>query len=106
MSFKRTGNDLCADKVVLDYQALLRTTRIAYALELRAIGKCLQELSQYTRFEDIQGTWACIQAHNLEDEAMQFSIVAETLHALQEGLTRHEVKIANKPEIEEDREGS
>ena len=103
MSFERTRSDLCADEVSLDYQALLQTTQTAYSLGLKSIYKCYQELASPVRFEDIRGTWSCIQAHALEAECKRFSVVAETLYALTEGLTRHELKIVNKPEVKEER---
>lgn len=99
MSFERTKSDLCANEVKLDYQALLETAQTAYRLGLDAIYRCYTELRQPIRFEDIRGTWSCIQAHELETLSKRFSVVAETLFALTDGLGRSELKVVNKPEV-------
>ena len=93
----RTENDLSFNKAELDYQAMLTTATVAYRGCLREIERHLQvmrSLHKKVYLPYLSAQW-------LESEAKYLTIVAETMHTLQEGLSREELVIVNKPEVKE-----
>ncbi len=88
-----TKNDLSFNHTTLDYQALHRTAVIAFAHTRNEIERYLHETHEIgrTNFSSTAGY--------ILKEAEQLAVVAETLHTLEEGLTREELEIVNKPEV-------
>ena len=91
-----TKNCLSYDQTELDYQAMLTTAEVAFTLLRESINRYLQKLNEYPLSECFYLTTA-----HLAGDAKCLNIVAETLHTLREGLDRYELRVVNKPEIEE-----
>lgn len=95
---EKTQNDLSYNKTKLDYQAMLKTAYVAYGRCLQQIERHLSELRDWptrpTLLPHLSAKW-------LEDEAKTLTIVAETMYTLQEGLSREEPVVVNKPEVED-----
>ena len=90
-----TKNDLSFDKAELDYEALIRTARIAQ-------GHCIERISQHIgklRSLDTSVNSA-LEAEWLKLEAEKLLIASETWYTLQEGRSRSEITIVNKPAVE------
>ena len=89
-----TKHDLSYDEVKLDYQALLRTSVIAFARTRNEIERLVNHTHSLTE-KNFSSTARCIY-----DEAEKLVVAAETWHALEEGLTRRHLEVINKPDIE------
>lgn len=89
-----TKNDLSYNSTKLDYMALIQTAESAYASLLTSINKHSGIL-----WETSDNVKRYLEAGYLERDANQLVIIAETLSTLKEGLTREELIIVNKPEI-------
>lgn len=86
----KTQNDLCANEAKLDYQAMLTTSKIAYAHCIEEIGRHLSDMRQLK-----PAFLPYLSAQWLAREAEQLVIAAETMHTLEEGLTRETITIVN-----------
>lgn len=93
----KTKNDLSFDLTKLDYQALLQTAEVAFAELRHEIFQQLEQLQHYPL-----PSCFYLNAHYIEGYSNQLVVVAETLHTLREGLTRHNLEVVNKPEIKEE----
>jgi len=92
-----TKNDLSFNSTKLDYLALLKTARIAFA-------HTRNDLDRYLgRTHDFNPTpnYASL-AGRIKEEADQLVVAAETMHTLEEGLTREELEVVNKPEVKKE----
>lgn len=92
---KVTKNDLSFNKTELDYQAMLTTSKIAFA----HVRNKLEDYLHQTHDIKPRFSYASL-ASRIEEEAEQLLVVAETMYTLEEGLTREELMVVNKPEIE------
>ena len=86
-----TKNDLSYNEAKLDYQAMLLTSRIAYA-------KCLDGI--YKHYRDMRSLEPVflpqLSAGWLLEEARRLAIVAETMETLEGGLIRENIIVVNK----------
>ena len=92
-----TKNDLSYDQTKLDYQAMLTTAEVAFAGLRENIRHHLDKLSEYP----LTGCFYLTTGY-IASDAKYLNIIAETLHTLREGLTRHELEVVNKPEVKEE----
>ncbi|KKN74218.1 hypothetical protein LCGC14_0393040 [marine sediment metagenome] len=92
----RTEHDLSFNSTKLDYQALIRTSIIAFAHTRNKI----ERLVQYTH--TIGETNFASTSRLIAEEAEKLVVVAETWYTLEEGLTRQELIIVNKPEVKDE----
>jgi len=86
-----TKNDLSYNEAKLDYRALLDTATIAFAHTRNEIERLVHrthDLNPHTNYASV--------ARQLLDEAKRMAVAAETMHTLQEGLTRENILIINK----------
>jgi hypothetical protein len=94
-----TKNDLSFDEVKLDYKALITTAQVA-------VGRCIQEIERH-KSEVHDALWKRdntrlhLCAERLAEQAKLLSVCANTLAALNEGVTRSVVTIVNKDEVPE-----
>ena len=91
-----TQHDLSYNHTKLDYQALLRTAKIAYALTRNEIARLIHQtydLKPALTHDHI--------ARLLFDESERMVIAAETMHTLEDGLSRRELEIVNKSDVKE-----
>ncbi len=92
---EHTKNVLSYNHVGLDYLALLRISKTAFV-------HCRNELDRYlSRTHD--GTPRLNYSHLaglIKREADELVIAAETMYTLEEGLSREELEVVNKPEVE------
>ena len=94
---KHTEHDLSYNSTKLDYQALLRTARIAFAHTRNELNRHLHQTHEFNPIPDYAHL-----ARLINEEAEQLVIAAETMHTLKEGLTREELEIVNKPKVKEE----
>jgi len=87
-----TKNDISGDKIKLDYDALYRTSKIAYIILRDNINEKAHKM--YTLTTPMMSTK--LEAQWLSESANQLRIVAETMDALRAGLTRETIEIINK----------
>jgi len=89
-----TENDLSYDSTKLDYQAMLMTSKIAYSACLREIRKHHRDMTSFKPpfIPYLSARW-------LADEAKYLVIVAETMYTLEEGLSRSQLEVVNKPDV-------
>jgi len=92
-----TKYDLCSSSVTLDYQELLQTARIAVRYSLQALENRLRDWYDYAKTKPVSSSGA---EWMLED-AKALAVATTALHYLNDGLSREEVIVANKPEVEE-----
>lgn len=97
----KTKNDLCADKVTLDYQAMLDASKIAYSHCIREVERHLAELRSVGVITAKPSFLPYLSAQWLAKEAEQLVIAAETMYTLEAGLSRSQLEVVNKPEIKE-----
>ncbi len=91
-----TKNDLCFNEVTLDYQALLQVAEVAFS-------HCKEEIREQLRKLDYpRKSCYYLNAGWLLREAKFLSVAAETLYTLENGLSREELKVVNKPETKEE----
>ncbi len=95
--FENTKHDLSFDTVVLDYDALIQTARIAFAHSRDQVGRHMRDT--YDMNPNMNYTSA---SQSILRQARHMVTAAETLHALQEGLTRSQLEIVNKPEVKDE----
>jgi len=91
---EHTKNDLSFNKVELDYEALLKTSKIAFAHvrnELKRLLDQTHEISPSFNYFHL--------ADRIKTEADALVIAAETMHTLEEGLAREELDVVNKPDV-------
>jgi len=86
-----TKNDLSFNEASLDYRALLDTAVIAFAHTRNEIEELIHKTHDLTPHTNHAST-----ARRLLVEAKQMPVAAETMHTLQEGLTRENITIINK----------
>lgn len=86
------SHDLSFDKVTLDYQELIKTAQIAYGRTLADVQASVSQC-EYPNSVDV------VAAKNLHQRAGWLAEAANTLEALQKGLSRSRVVIINKPEL-------
>ena len=89
-----TQNDLSSNKVVLDYQELIKTARVAVSYSLEALSERLRD------WRNLKSKPTNLNAERLLDDASALAASTAMLHYLEQGLTREEVEVVNKPEIE------
>ena len=91
-----TMNDLSHNSTKLDYQAMLKTARIAFAHTRNELDKYLHqthEIKPHLSYAHI--------ARIIKEEADQLVIAAEVMDTLEGGLSREELEVVNKPEVKE-----
>lgn len=88
-----TQNDLCADKVTLDYQTMLEVARSDYAYALSAVYGSHRRLSEYPYKEG--NSMRKILAEGLASDAQRLNAAANMLSTLEDGLDREEVEVVN-----------
>lgn len=93
---KVTKNDLSFNSTELDYLAMLSTAEIAFA-------HTRNELDRYIhQTHEIKPTLSYDHlARLIKCEADNLVTAAETMHTLREGLSREELKVVNKPKVED-----
>lgn len=89
-----TENDLSSNKVVLDYLELIKTARVAVRYSLEALSERLGD------WRNLKRKPTNLNAEWLLQDASALATSTAMLHYLEEGLTREEVEVVNKPEIE------
>ena len=89
----RTKNDLSANTVKLDYQALLYMAKVATGKCLETIGKQTDKIRSAIDLAEV--TQLSLQALWISDEANNLAICADTLAALLGGIDRENVEIVN-----------
>ncbi len=90
----RTKHDLSFNQVKLDYQALLRTSIIAFAHTRNEIARLTHDTYSLKPALSLHHT-----ARLIAEEADKMVVAAETMDTLEEGLTREELEVINKPEV-------
>jgi len=91
-----TTHDLSFGKVELDYEALLRTSKIALAHTRNELEKYLSQT------HDIKPRFSyTFLADQIKIEADALVVAAETMDTLEGGLTREELMVVNKPLVVE-----
>ena len=99
----RTQNDLSLNKTQLDYQAMLTTSQVAYGRCTDRICKYLNDCRDWSLNPSSKSAMLpYLSAEWLEIEAKHLTIVAETMYTLQQGLSRQELVIVNKPEVKDE----
>ena len=88
-----TQNDLCADKVTLDYQTMLLVAKSAYAYALEVVNVGHKRLSAFPYKEG--NSMRKLTAERLVEDADRLSLAANMLSTLEDGLEREEVKVVN-----------
>ncbi len=95
-----TKHDLSYDETKLDYQALVRTADIAFVHTRNEIERLLHRTHDIpTEGQPVINSHVC---GRINDLAEQLAVSAETAHTLHEGLTRHRLKVINKPKVKEE----
>jgi len=89
----QTKNDLCANKVTLDYQTMLEVARSAYAYALEEVYVSYSRLRAFP-FEE-GNSMREILAGCLVNDAIRLNTAANMLSTLEDGLSREEVVVAN-----------
>jgi len=92
----QTQNDLCANKVTLDYQTMLEVARSDYAYALQEVHRSCDRLHAYPFKES--NSMRKILAEGLVGDATRLSIAANMLSTLEDGLGREMVEVVNKGE--------
>ena len=83
-----TKHNLSFNKAEIDYQALLRTSYIAFNELLQSI------YTNYCQFQ--QGEHSNVYLHSFKKKAENLVIIGETLNTLKAGLKREDITIINK----------
>ena len=83
-----TKHNLSFNKAEIDYQALLRTSYVAFSELLQSIYK------DYNQF--LQGEHSNVYLNSFKKKAENLVIIGETLNTLKAGLERDNIKIVNK----------
>jgi len=89
----QTQNDLCAGKVILDYQTMLDVARSAYSYALAAVYEGYRGLSAFPYKES--NSMRKIVAERLTDDVSRLAAAANMLSTLEDGLDREEVEVVN-----------
>lgn len=92
----QTQNDLCANKVTLDYRTMLDVVRSAYAYALQAVDEGHRQLSAFPYRES--NSMRKILAEELVNDAVRLNMAANMLSTLEDGLEREEAVVVNKKE--------
>lgn len=90
----QTKNDLSYNQTKLDYLALLKTARIAFAHTRNDLDRYLGQTHAFNPTPNYASL-----AGRIKQEADELVIAAETMHTLEEGLSREELEVINKPEV-------
>ena len=93
-----TQCDPSHDHTTLDHQALLSTAQIATRHCIDEVSRYLAGLNNRLLKSDITGIH--LNAHWLAQEARQLDVSAEVLATLMGSLSRQELDITNKPNVE------
>lgn len=96
----RTKNQLDYERVVLDYEAMLKTASFAVRELANHSHKFLSEIIYSHFYENINALY--LNASRLEDTSKELLIASETYVALKEGLKRKEIEIINRIKQEEE----
>jgi|BioPla2DNA2_1021312.scaffolds.fasta_scaffold209573_2 hypothetical protein len=96
-----TKNDLSGSKVKLDYEALRTCAAVAVGRSLDAISEDIAVIRSIPQCDPVSMYMA---AARIKDAAGSLAIAADTLAALNEGNTRENVEIVNKPAIPAEKE--
>ena len=90
----QTKNNLCADKVTLDYQTMLEVSKSAYAYALEALYASYSRLRAFPYKEG--NSMRNILADKLVTDAVRLDTAANMLSTLEDGLERGEVEVVNR----------
>lgn len=93
---EKTQHNLYCNKTKLDYQALLSTSKIAYSHCIEEIGRYMDELRSMQ-----PSLLPYLTAQRLAREAEQLVIAAETMYTLEQGISREELVVVNKPPVKD-----
>ena len=88
-----TQNDLSYNHASLDYLELIKTARIAVKYSLEAVSERLRD------WRDLKKKPTNLNAEWFLQDATALAISTAMLHYLEEGITREEIEILNKPEV-------
>ena len=94
-----TKNDLSYNSTKLDYLALVRTSKIAFAHTRNELDRYLNQT------HEIKPCFSYSHlARIIKEEADQLIIAAEVMDTLEGGLSREKLEVVNKPEVEKETE--
>ena len=94
----QTQNDLSCNQTKLDYLAMVKTSRVAFAHIRNELDRYLHQTHEIKPQLGLD-----FLAKLIKEEANELVIAAETMHTLEGGLSREELEIVNKPEVKDDK---
>ena len=96
--FDRTKSDLSYDSTKLDFASLLETAKLGFGSTKYRVEQLYSELQNIYYWKDTDKVQSVTDRLATATEALAY--IGETLAALNGAVTRSELIIVNKPEIE------